>query len=68
MTIEKAFKHLLDSWGDQDTEFVTKYRTYKSRFLNLSGNQKKKVSKWKMVEMLEAAGYIEIKFTKKAPK
>jgi len=68
MTIEKAFKHLLENWHDLDSEFITKYRTYKSRYLNISGNQKKKVSYWKKVEMLEAAGWIEIKFTKKAPK
>jgi methanogenic corrinoid protein MtbC1 len=62
MTIEQAFKHLLENWKDQDTEFVTKYRTYKSRFLNASGKQTKKVSEEKMIEMLREAGYkVDIK-------
>lgn len=66
--IEKLFEKLIDTWKDQDSEFITKYRTFKSRYLNNSGNQTKKLSYWKKVEMLEAVGWIEIKFTKKAPK
>jgi trans-2-enoyl-CoA reductase len=70
MTIQQAFKHLIDNWNNQDSSYITKYRTYKSRFLNLSGKQTKKVSQDKMIEMLEAAGYkVEIKVTppKKKP-
>lgn len=59
MTIQQAFKHLLDNWGNQDVKYVTKYRVYKSRFLNLSGNQTKKVSQDKMRQMLLEAGYKE---------
>lgn len=67
MTIQQAFKHLLANWKNQDVEYVTKYRVYKSRFLNLSGKQTKKVSQDKMIEMLKEAGYkIEIKI--KTPK
>lgn len=69
MTIEQAFKHLLENWKDQDTDFITKYRTYKSRYLNRSGNQTKKVSEEKMIEMLKEAGYkVDIKVKVTAPK
>ncbi len=57
MTIKQAFKHLLDNWRLQDVKYITKYRTYKSRFLNISGKQNKMVSEAKMIEMLREAGY-----------
>lgn len=59
MTIDQAFKHLLDNWGNLDTDFKTKYRIYKSRYLNLSGINVKKVSQDKMREMLLKSGYSE---------
>jgi hypothetical protein len=61
MTIEKAFKHLLDNWKNQEKNFKDKYRSYKSKYLKSQKDKKaEKIGKWKMVEMLEAAGYIEI--------
>lgn len=67
MTIIQAFEHLLKNWKDQDTDFITRYRIYKSRYLNTSGKQKEKVSEEKMKEMLTNAGYT-IKIKVIAPK
>lgn len=53
MTINQAFKHLIDHWKDQDKEFKDKYRSYKSKYL--SGNDY--VGEGKMIEMLKEAGY-----------
>lgn len=66
MTIEEAFKHLCKNWEDQKKPYIKKYKTYKSRYLNKSGKQVKKVSQDKKIEMLKAAGYavdIKIKVT-----
>lgn len=67
MTIPQAFKHLLDKWTDQDQEFKNKYRSYRSKYLKKIKDPKAEgIGYWKKVEMLEAAGYVEIKV--KAPK
>jgi trans-2-enoyl-CoA reductase len=59
MTIDQAFKNLLDNWQDQDQKFKTKYKVFKSRYLNLSGINVKNVSQDKMREMLLISGYKE---------
>jgi protoheme ferro-lyase len=55
MSLEEAFEYLLASWHRLPVDYKNKYKTYKSRYLNLSGKQTKKVSKDKMREMLHAA-------------
>jgi hypothetical protein len=67
MTIAQAFNHLLQNWPDQDQEFKNKYRSYRSKYLKNKKDPKAEgIGKWKIIEMLEAAGYVEIKI--KAPK
>ena len=60
MTITEAFEELLTNWKNQTVDYVKKYKAYKSRFLNNSGKHTKGVSKDKMIEMLENAGYTVI--------
>jgi hypothetical protein len=58
MTIEQAFEHLLGNWKNQSTEFVTKYRSYKSKYLKSKGDKTSEpIGERKMKEMLEKAGY-----------
>lgn len=62
MTIDQAFKHLLENWKNQDKGFKDKYRSYKSKYLkSLKDKKAEKIGRWKIIEMLEAAGYVEIK-------
>ena len=55
--VDKAFDKLLANWGKMDSDYIQKFKTYKSRFLNKSGRQKQKISYWKKVEMLKEAGF-----------
>lgn len=57
MTTEQAFNHLIQNWESLPDDFRHKYRTYKSRYLNKSGNQVKKVGRDVMEQMLLEAGY-----------
>jgi hypothetical protein len=68
MTIDQAFKHLLNNWKNQEKEFKDKYRSYKSKYLKSQKDKRaEKIGEGKMKEMLIEAGYkIEIKV--KAPK
>lgn len=53
MTIEQAFKHLLDNWEFQSKEYKDKFKSYRSKYINgrsYVGESKKK-------EMLMSAGY-----------
>lgn len=59
MTFKEALEDLFSKWDNQRPEFVKKWKAYKSRHLNLSGNQIKKVSKDKLSEMLKEARYKE---------
>ncbi len=63
-TIEKEFDKLIANWKILDSDYIAKFRCYKSRFLNNSGRQKQRISYWKKVEMLKEAGMIEIKVKK----
>ncbi len=62
--ILKEFDKLIENWKGLDSEYITKFRCYKSRFLNKSGRNKQRISYWKKVEMLKEAGKIEIKVKK----
>lgn len=70
MTIKDAFDELLNkNWLKQEASYIKKYKPYKSRFLNKSGKQKKKISEEKKIEMLRAAGYtVEVNIVVKRPK
>lgn len=59
MRWEQALEDLFNNWDKQDSEFIKKWKMYKSRHLNKSGRQTKKVSKDKLSEMLLEAGYTE---------
>ena len=56
MTTEKAFGRLIKIWETLPDEYRIKHRMYKSRYLNISGKQKRKVGPEKMKELLLGAG------------
>jgi len=59
MTIHEAFSHLIDKWETLPSGFQHKNRMWKSRYLNTSGKQIKKVGESKMRELLLESGYLE---------
>jgi hypothetical protein len=61
--IDKEFNKLISKkeWGRMPSDYKERFKTYKCRFLNISGNNKEKISIWKKVEMLVEAGKAEIK-------
>lgn len=69
MTVEQAFKHLLDTWKDQDKDFKDKYRSYKSKWLKSQKDKTaEKIGDGKIREMLLAAKYKVKPEDWKAPK
>lgn len=58
--IEKEFDKLIKNWKNMDSDYIQRFKVFKSRHLNLSGNQKERISYWKKVEMLKEAGVVEI--------
>jgi len=64
--INKAFNQLLKNWESQPKEFRDKYRSYRSKYLKNKKDPKAEgIGYWKKVEMLEKAGYVEIKIIKR---
>lgn len=59
MDIYEAFEHLINNWEKQTHEFRHKNRMWKSRYLDKSGNQGRRVSESKMRELLLECGYKE---------
>jgi len=62
MTIHQAFSQLIERWDSLPSEFRTRNRMWKSRYLNHSGKQTKEVGESKMRELLIESGYEEYWF------
>jgi hypothetical protein len=61
MTIMQAFNNLLKNWKEHPKEYRDKYRSYRSKYLKNKKDPKAEgIGRLKMIEMLEAAGYLEI--------
>ncbi len=60
MTIKEAFEHLLSNWHKQETAYIEKYKSNKSKYLaHKEGTAKNGIGEKAMREMLVAAKYIE---------
>ena len=65
--IDKELDKLIANWHEFPTDYKEKYKSYKSKYLKKKKDVKSSgIGYWKKIEMLEVAGYIEIKIKDKS--